>query len=190
MVNAAATMPMVNYDHPEWPFIFNETDEGSLLEEISLAALIAKNLKNMTKGKTSNTRSIVDLLTVWGFKDLSCNFLGAGRNRLNTPKRLINKMPRPLMRAYDDLRYHSSDIANIHAFYTRTPIFLSDLFRQLMRADGLINMKKINLKIHSLYFAFGFEDFYLVPIIDGDNANLFTIGLRTPEGTELLKQII
>jgi len=190
MINAAATMPMINYDQPKWPFIFNETAEDNLLDEISLAGLIAKNLKSMSKGKTSDTRSIVDLLTLWGFKHLSCNFLGMGRNRLNTPKRVVNKMPSPLVRAYDDLRYHSLDIANIHAFYTRTPIFLSDLFRQLMRADGLIDAKKINLKIHSLYFAFGFEDFYLVPIMDGDNANLFIIGLRTAEETELLKQII
>ena len=181
---------MIPTQETKWPFLSGDPRAEAYKENVNLASAVAEGMKGITSENMTDAAIVIDLLVTWGFESYTYNFLGSIEKPLCPPKRVMHSLPRGLITAYDDMQYHNLDAAYLHALYARTPIFYEDLFKKLMDSDDSTNIKVVNLEIRSLYFAFGFDDLCLVPVIEDDQVGAFMICTRTPQETKLLRQII
>lgn len=132
---------------------------------------------------------ITSFLVSRGLDTFSCTLVLDNHRRLSSPQRIMTTLPDAVVRAYDEKNYDQHDIALDYAASGQHSIFYSTLLGTLKHTAIDPIAKNKNGEISLLYQAFGYNDFYLVPIKKDGNILLFSLALRNGDSRSLMSSI-
>lgn len=144
--------------------------------------------------KATNVSSIADqiskFLSVRGIDTFSYILLSENHKRLTRPKRMMTTLPYALVRAYDEKNYGEKDIMLQYALHARRNVLYSTLLHSLKHKSGDGYSETTTREISLLYQAFGYHDFYLIPISRNGYTALFSLARRGSDTSTLISRIL
>ncbi len=152
-----------------------------------------RDILNQAFDQTNNISSIIDHVSKSLISEeidtFTCMLLSESYNYLSPPKRVMTTLPDALVQAYDEKKYEQHDIMFEYAVNNQQTILYSTLLESLKFRSNNYPSKTINREISLLYQAFGYHDFYLIPIARNGTVALFSLSLRDTGGDTLLPHV-